>query len=70
MYKLGGKIGSGSFAEIPMATHVDTFETVAVKIGLWLWAPLESDGRTMSKGRGVPIGNLLRVVGIWPMHGT
>ncbi|KAJ1386773.1 Serine/threonine-protein kinase, active site [Sesbania bispinosa] len=31
-YKLGRKIGSGSFGEIYLATHNDTFEIVAVKI--------------------------------------
>ncbi|PON94630.1 Serine/threonine protein kinase [Trema orientale] len=31
-YKLGRKIGSGSFGEIYIATHVDTREIVAVKI--------------------------------------
>ncbi|KAF8097780.1 hypothetical protein N665_0281s0042 [Sinapis alba] len=31
-YKLGRKIGGGSSGEIFLATHVDTFEIVAVKI--------------------------------------
>ncbi|XWS68632.1 hypothetical protein CRYUN_Cryun04dG0107500 [Craigia yunnanensis] len=40
-YKLGRKIGSGSFGEIFLATHVNTDETVTVKIVLCKPHPVE-----------------------------